>query len=409
MAKLQFNAYRDILKNRNFLLFWSGFTLSSVGDSLTRVALTWFVFEETNSPQALGILTIAYTAPILIGGFIAGPLLDRFSPRRVMVVDNLIRGLSFAALPFLHALGLLEIWHVYVFAAIYGSLMMVSLAGGPTLIPSLVNRDQLETANAMETLSFTLSNVIGPPLAGLLIVWIGTANIIILDAISYFLFAFMLIGISAAQSPHTAVENKSDSLSLMSAVRLMIANKILLSTTLMFMAFNVGLGALTVFLPLVSDRIAPGSSQVFGALLGALALGEVLSAGLAGSLRMNLRLGVRIALAQMLSGLSLALLVLQASFWAAASGLFLLGLFSAPLTIWAQTLRMRIIPVEMRGRTFALLRTLMQGATPLGGALAGFLLPVIGMQLMIGLSSVVISAPGLVGMQVSELKEADHQ
>ena len=409
MAKLQFNAYRDILKNRNFLLFWSGFTLSSVGDSLTRVALTWFVFEETNSPQALGILTIAYTAPILMGGFIAGPLLDRFSPRRVMVVDNLIRGLSFAALPFLHALGLLEIWHVYVFAAIYGSLMMVSLAGGPTLIPSLVNRDQLETANAMETLSFTLSNVIGPPLAGLLIVWIGTANIIILDAISYFLFAFMLIGISAAQSPHTAVENKSDSLSLMSAVRLMIANKILLSTTLMFMAFNVGLGALTVFLPLVSDRIAPGSSQVFGALLGALALGEVLSAGLAGSLRMNLSLGVRIALAQMLSGLSLALLVLQASFWAAASGLFLLGFFSAPLTIWAQTLRMRIIPVEMRGRTFALLRTLMQGATPLGGALAGFLLPVIGMQLMIGLSSVVISAPGLVGMQVSELKEADHQ
>ena len=409
MAKLQFNAYRDILKNRNFLLFWSGFTLSSVGDSLTRVALTWFVFEETNSPQALGILTIAYTAPILMGGFIAGPLLDRFSPRRVMVVDNLIRGLSFAALPFLHALGLLEIWHVYVFAAIYGSLMMVSLAGGPTLIPSLVNRDQLETANAMETLSFTLSNVIGPPLAGLLIVWIGTANIIILDAISYFLFAFMLIGISAAQSPHTAVENKSDSLSLMSAVRLMIANKILLSTTLMFMAFNVGLGALTVFLPLVSDRIAPGSSQVFGALLGALALGEVLSAGLAGSLRMNISLGVRIALAQMLSGLSLALLVLQASFWAAASGLFLLGFFSAPLTIWAQTLRMRIIPVEMRGRTFALLRTLMQGATPLGGALAGFLLPVIGMQLMIGLSSVVISAPGLVGMQVSELKEADHQ
>ena len=409
MAKLQFNAYRDILKNRNFLLFWSGFTLSSVGDSLTRVALIWFVFEETNSPQALGILTIAYTAPILMGGFIAGPLLDRFSPRRVMVVDNLIRGLSFAALPFLHALGLLEIWHVYVFAAIYGSLMMVSLAGGPTLIPSLVNRDQLETANAMETLSFTLSNVIGPPLAGLLIVWIGTANIIILDAISYFLFAFMLMGISTAQSPHTAVENKSDSLSLMSAVRLMIANKILLSTTLMFMAFNVGLGALTVFLPLVSDRIAPGSSQVFGALLGALALGEVLSAGLAGSLRMNLRLGVRIALAQMLSGLSLALLVLQASFWAAASGLFLLGLFSAPLTIWAQTLRMRIIPVEMRGRTFALLRTLMQGATPLGGALAGFLLPVIGMQLMIGLSSVVISAPGLVGMQVSELKEADHQ
>jgi MFS family permease len=99
MAKLQLNSYREILRNRNFLAFWSGFTLSSIGDSLTRVTLTWFVFEQTRSAQALGILTIAYTAPILMGGLIAGPLLDRFSARRVMIIDNLVRGLSFAALP----------------------------------------------------------------------------------------------------------------------------------------------------------------------------------------------------------------------------------------------------------------------------------------------------------------------
>ena len=115
---------------------------------------------------------------------------------------------------------------------------------------------------------------------------------------------------------------------------------------------------------------------------------------------------MRIILAQILSGLSLGLLFLELSFWAVASGLFLLGFFSAPLTIWAQTLRMQIIPTEMRGRTFGLLRTLMQGATPLGGALAGFLLPVMGMQVMIGLSTLVISVPGLVGMRIAELKQA---
>ena len=406
MAKLQFNSYRDILRNRNFLLLFSGFTLSSIGDSLTRVALTWFVFEQTRSPQALGVLTIAYTAPILIGGFAAGPLLDRFAPRRVMLMDNLLRGIAFAALPILQALNLLEIWHVYIFAAIYGSLMMISLAGGPTLIPSIVRKDQLETANALETLSSTLSNVIGPPLAGLLIVWIGTANVVIIDALSYFIFAFMLAGMSVNETSHPISEQEGSSFSLLSAVSLMIANKILLSTTLMFMAFNVGLGALTVFLPLVADRIAPGSSEIFGALLGALALGEVISAWLAGSLRLKMGLGTRIAVAQILSGLSLALLIVESTFWAVASGLFLLGFFSAPLTIWAQTLRMQIIPTEMRGRTFALLRTLMQGATPLGGALAGFLLPVLGMELMIGLASLVIGAPGLVGMQTKELRQA---
>jgi hypothetical protein len=69
---------------------------------------------------------------------------------------------------------------------------------------------------------------------------------------------------------------------------------------------------------------------------------------------------------------------------------------------------MQIIPVDLRGRTFALLRTLMQGATPLGGALAGFLLPVIGMQIMIALSSLVIGLPGLAGIQTVELRQAGN-
>jgi MFS family permease len=103
------------------------------------------------------------------------------------------------------------------------------------------------------------------------------------------------------------------------------------------------------------------------------------------------------------------LLLIGAVFWAAAIGLFLLGFFSAPLTIWAQTLRMQVIPHEMRGRTFALLRTLMQGATPLGGALAGFLLPVLGTQMMIGLSALIIGAPGLAGMQTKELRQASGE
>jgi len=403
MAQLQVHSYSAILKNKNFLAFWSGFTFSSLGDSLTRVALTWLVFEETKSPKALGILTIAYTAPILLGGFFAGSLLDRFSARRVMIVDNLIRGIVFALIPILHLLNELKIWHIYLFAAIYGALMMISLAGGPTLIPSIVKKDQLDTANAMETLGYTVSGVLGPPLAGLLIVWIGTTNVVIFDSLSYFIFAITLIGVSVNEPDPVSKEISGDSYGIMDAVRLMMGNKVILSTTLMFMFANVGLGAMTVYLPLVSDRIAAGSSKVFGVLLGAMALGEFISAGLAGSLVMRMTLGVRIALAQILSGISLAFLLVGETFWTAITGLFLLGFFSAPLTIWAQSLRMQIIPAELRGRTFALLRTLMQGATPLGGALAGFLLTTWGLPLIIGLSSLVISAPGLAGMRVKEL------
>ena len=97
-----------------------------------------------------------------------------------------------------------------------------------------------------------------------------------------------------------------------------------------------------------------------------MAAGELVSSLAAGALSYGITLGTLIALCQFLSGLSLALVALVQQTWAAAVGLTLLGLFSAPLTIWAQTLRMDIIPAELRGRAFALLRMLMQSANPLG-------------------------------------------
>lgn len=405
MPALQFNSYRNILQNKKFLSFWLGYTFSSIGDTLTRVALTWFVFEQTKSPRSLGILTIAYTAPILMGGFLAGPLLDRFSARRVMFLDNFIRGLVFALLPILYALHWLQVWHVYIFAALYGLMMMISLAGGPTLIPTLVKADQLETANAMELLIFTLSGVIGPPLAGLLIVFMGPINVVIIDALSYIVFAFVLLSIPVLQEQRTEAISSNTSFSIKDAARLMIFSIPILSTTLMFMCANIGDGIMVVYLPLISDLIAPNSSSMYGFLSGVMTLGGVISAALAGSLISKMALGTRIALIQILAGAALLFLT-GSGFGFVLSGLFLYGFFSTPLSIWAQTLRMQVIPTEMRGRVFALLRTLMRGATPLGGALAGFLIPVMGIPIMVIASALMVGLPGVAGMRVRELRRA---
>jgi MFS family permease len=147
--------YEQLFRNRSFRRFWLGFTFSVLGDTMTRVALTWYVYETTGSATALGWLMLCYSGPVVVGGLLAGSLLDRFDRRMVMLVDNLIRGVAVVCVPLLAALGRLELWHVYAVAAAYGMLMMISLAGGPSLIPSLVHHNQLSTANAMEMLSFT--------------------------------------------------------------------------------------------------------------------------------------------------------------------------------------------------------------------------------------------------------------
>src|SRR5205085_3972858 len=130
--------------------------------------------------------------PIVIGGFLAGWLLARFDRRTIIAWDNRARGVAVALIPLLYAFHQLALWHIYLFAALYGFLMMISLAGGPSLIPSLVGHDQLATANALEMLSFTLGGVIGPVLAGWLIAWIGAPYTILIDALSYFTYSWLL-------------------------------------------------------------------------------------------------------------------------------------------------------------------------------------------------------------------------
>jgi MFS family permease len=399
--------YRQVFARRAFRFFWLGFTLSALGDVMTRVALTWFVYDLTRSPEALGLLAVTYTGPIIVGGLLVGPLLDRFNRRKIMIADNLIRGTIMLLIPLLYGLGALALWHVYLISTVYGFLVMITLAGGPSLVPDLVEPQHLDTANALETLSYTLSGVVGPPVAGLLIPLIGAPNVVLFDVTSYFLFALALFAAKVHARQPDANEDGQPSYRLSDAVRLLLGNRILLSTTLMYMSANLGMGALLVWLPILCDQVLGGGAELYGLLLGAMAVGEVTSSFLAGTAKLPISLGKTITIAQMLSGLAAAILALSLSIPAAILSFVLLGFFSAPLTIWAQTLRMKIIPEALRGRTFALLRTLMQSATPVGGGIAGFIMPFLPMSAMVLLSALLVGAPGALGYGVRELREAD--
>lgn len=405
MVTVSIGNYRDVFRSKAFAYFWTGFTASGIGDAMTRVALTWYVWDLTRSPQALGLLSFLYMAPIVLGGILAGWMLDRFGRRRVMIFDNLLRAAVVAAIPILNFVGDLQLWHVYLTAALYGSLMMISLAGGPSLIPSLVSRRHLSTANALETIGFTVSRAIGPPVSGVLIATIGAPNVLAIDAVTYLFFAWSLTRIPADARVVPEADQIAPSYSIKDAVVLMLRNRVLLSTTLMYMSFNIGLGMLFVWLPVYADEGLGGGAQLFGILMGLMAVGSLVSALLAGSVVFPFTYGTLISAILVLSGASLGILLLADTVWITALGITLFGLFNAPLTIWAQTLRMQIIPEPMRGRTFALLRMFMQSANPIGGAAAGPLLPLLGVAAVIGLSAVFVALPGAVGFRVKELRK----
>src|SRR5262249_49323603 len=131
-----------------FRRVWLGFTVSAAGDAASWIALVALCLGPARA--SLPVLAVLYTAPVALGGLAAGWLLDRFDRRLLIVADSLVRGLAFASIPLAAIFGRPAAVHLYLIAALYGLLKMVSLAGFPTLIPSLVPDSGLEQANALE-------------------------------------------------------------------------------------------------------------------------------------------------------------------------------------------------------------------------------------------------------------------
>src|SRR5258705_2319691 len=125
MSAMRLSTYTALFHVSAFRRFWLGFTFSALGDAMTRVALIWYVYQSTHSPQALGLLLLCYTGPVIVGGLLAGFLLDRFDRHRVMLIDNALRCAVVALIPLLSLLCAPAPLHIYLVAGAHGLLYMV--------------------------------------------------------------------------------------------------------------------------------------------------------------------------------------------------------------------------------------------------------------------------------------------
>jgi MFS family permease len=366
--------YLHVLSTADFRRLWMGATISTLGDGMTFVALSWLVLSGPGGTTQLGLLGICYTAPVLLGGLAVGPLLDRFDKRTVLVADSLLRAVAVTSIPLTAAFDAMPTWLPFAVAATYGLLKMVPLAGFPAAIPQLVDETDLDPANALESLSFSLANVVGPAAAGLLIDQIGAADVLLVDSATFLVFALAAATVRRPLRPPTAASlpagNHVDappprSISLAGLAR----DRVIVATTIAFMAFNIAEGMLMVTGPWLAKNHLPGGVAVLGALLSAMAAGEIVGAAFAGQ-RQPRRSRVRaIGLVQAAAAVSFLALLATPRQLLVGAGFFAVGLLSAPMTVWAQSLRMRRIPPALHGRAFAVLRTLMQATPPLGTAL----------------------------------------
>ncbi|MFD0382302.1 MFS transporter [Streptomyces stramineus] len=274
-------AYLRLLGSGDFGRVWFGASVSLLGDGMTLLALSWLVLNDGGTGQ-LSLLAVCFTAPVVLGGLAVGPLLDRFDKRAVLVADSVLRAVCVASVPLAAALGDVPTALPFVVAAVYGLLKMVPLAGFPAAIPQLVDEPDLDTANALEALSFSVSTVVGPALAGVLVGAMGAPNVLLIDAATYLFFAVAVASVRRPLAPPGRRASAArDAPGAKTSVRVVGRDKVIVATTVAFMAFNVADGMLLLVVGPWLAKNELGGASALGALMASLAAGEVVGAALA--------------------------------------------------------------------------------------------------------------------------------
>jgi MFS family permease len=354
--------------------------VSLVGSQLTLVALPWFVLQTTDSAAQTGLTSAFLSLPQFVSGILGGAVIDRVGYRRVSIAADLVSGVGIAAIPLLYLTGGLAFWQILVSVFVGGLLAIPGLTARRAMLPELAEQAgwRLERMNAIFEGVTYIALLVGPAVAGLLVTFVGAANVLWVDAAT-FVFSAGLVRLAV---PHVAVPRSSTAPSLVgqltAGLRFLAHDRLLLVLAVQLAISNFLLGPLySVILP-VYARDTYGNATVFGLILASLGLGSVGGAvayGLVGH-RLGRRrlwlagyLAVTLDFAALVVGLPLPVVL----------GAFLMtGFISGPLNPLLVTVRHERIPPDMRGRVFSTFSAVAQIAQPLGMATGGAAIDVFG-------------------------------
>lgn len=184
------------LRRRDFAWFFASRTVQLLGSTMGTIALTFAVLDLTDSAAALGQVLAAKTIPLVLFLLYGGVLADRFSRTVVIQVSNVVAGLSGAVLAWMFLSGGAELGAVIAMTAVNGVASAAAFPAMQAAIPQLVPRDQLQSANALMSLSRNALTVLGPSIGALLVVTIGPGWALAVDAATFMASALLLLPVA---------------------------------------------------------------------------------------------------------------------------------------------------------------------------------------------------------------------
>jgi MFS family permease len=358
-------------------------TISLVGSALTMIALPWFVLQTTGSAAMTGLAGFFIALPAFVAGIFGGALVDRLGYKRVSIATDLVSGVGIALIPLLHHTIGLAFWQLLALV-FFGSLLSIpGLTARRAMLPELAALAgmRLERVNGSFEAAQHLALLLGPPLAGLLIVWLGATTVLWLDAASFAASALIVaLGIPTVMDGKRPAGPSRYAADLAAGLRFLRGDRLLLALAISLAISNFfGNTLLAVLLP-VYVKTMLGSATALGLLASAFGAGALAGAAIYGAIGHRLpRRAIWLA-GFLISPLVFWMLTVQISLPLLMTVAALDGIISGPINPLLVTIRHERIPIELRGRIFSTFSAIAQAVVPLGILLAGMSIDGIGLR-----------------------------
>jgi len=346
----------ESLKHRSFALLWSGQALSRLGDNVYRVALAWWVLEKTGSATVMGKVFILSYTPMLLFALVGGVTVDRFSRMQVMFVADLLRFLVLVGVAILAFAQLLELWHVYITSIILGMVEAFFQPAYTAVVPDVIPRESLVSANSLTSLSKQLAKVIGPALSGVIVKLGSTSTAFAINALSFLVSAACLLPILKLVQPAARLAEKPGVIrDLQDGLKMVIKSPWLWITIAIASLCNITQGGpYIVGLPfLVKDKLHADASSL-GLVYSMFAIGSVGATLAISRFAIIHRRGLVAYSALIISGL----MTLAFGVSGSLMGIFLfslvLGAMISIFTLIWVNLMQDLVPREMLGRVVSI-------------------------------------------------------
>ncbi len=397
------------LRHRNYRLFFLGQGLSLIGTWTQRIALPWVVYQLTGSVLLLGVVGFSAQIPTFVVAPFAGVMADRVDRRRLLVATQTLAMIQAFVLAALTLAGALTVWQIVLLSAMLGLINGFDIPTRQSFVVEMLgSREDLPNAIAMNSFLVNGAKLVGPSVAGLLVVAVGAASCFLINGVTFVAVIVALLAMRLNPGPRK-VHDKHVLQHLREGVAYAF-NFFPIRAILLLLATVSLLGmSYTVLMPVFAKEILKGGPATFGWLMGATGVGAM-GGALFLSLRRNVRgLGRVIVLASLIFGAALIGFGLSRNLFVSLGLLVVAGFGMMVQFASSNSLIQTLVDDDKRGRVMSLYVMAFMGMGPFGSLLAGWLARLFGAPVAVvaGGAGCMLAA-GLFATQLPQLGRLAH-